>query len=49
MVIVKRVKMLVPSELLYAFDPDAEDAFDITRERGRPTARPVSESGVLRD
>ena len=49
MVIVKRVKMLVPSELLYAFDPDAEDVFVIARERGRLTARPVSEYGVLRE
>ena len=47
MIIVKHVKMLVPSELLYAFDPDAEDLFVIARERGRLTARPVSEYGFL--
>lgn len=47
MIIVKHVKMLVPSELLYAFDPASEDLFVIARERGRLTARPVSESGFL--
>lgn len=43
MKIVKHVKMLVPSELLYAFDPDAEDVFLIAREKGRLVARPLSE------
>ena len=43
MKIVKQVTMLVPSELLYAFDPDAEDIFVIARERGRLVARPISE------
>lgn len=47
MIIVKHVKMLVPSELLYAFDPTSEDLFVIARERGRLTARPVSECGFL--
>ena len=47
MIIVKHVKMLVPSELLYAFDPTSEDLFIIARERGRLTARPVSECGFL--
>lgn len=49
MVIVKRVKMLVPSELLYVFDPDAEDYFVINRERGRLIARPISEQGILHE
>ena len=47
MMIVKHVRMLVPSELLYAFDPTSEDLFVIARERGRLTARPVSGSGFL--
>ena len=47
MMIVKHVRMLVPSELLYAFDPTSEDLFVIARERGRLTARPVSECGFL--
>lgn len=41
--IVKQVTMLVPSELLYAFDPDAANIFVIARERGRLVARPLSE------
>lgn len=47
MMIVKHVKMLVPSELVYAFDPASEDLFVIAREKGRLTARPVSECGFL--
>lgn len=47
MIFVKHVKMLVPSELLYAFDPDSEALFVIARESGRLTARPASEAGVL--
>ncbi len=47
MMFVKHVKMLVPSELLYAFDPDSEALFVIARESGRLTARPASEAGVL--
>lgn len=43
MKIVKHVKMLIPSELLYAFDPDAEDVFLVAREKGRLVARPLSE------
>lgn len=47
MMIVKHVKMLVPSELIYAFDPTSEDLFVIAREKGRLTARPLSECGFL--
>ena len=47
MIIVKHVKMLVPSELVYAFDPTSEDLFVIAREKGRLTARPVSECGFI--
>ena len=47
MMIVKHVKMLVPSELIYAFDPTSEDLFVIAREKGRLTARPISECGFL--
>lgn len=47
MMIVKHVKMLVPSELIYAFDPTSEDFFVIAREKGRLTARPISECGFL--
>ena len=43
MEITKQVTMLVPSELLYAFDPDAANIFVITRELGRLVARPLSE------
>lgn len=47
MVTVKQVKMIVPSELLYAFDTDAEDVFIVAREHGRLVARPVSEYGTM--
>ena len=40
----KKIILLVPSELLYAFDPDGEDIFVVSRERGRIIARPKAEA-----
>ena len=31
----KRITAIVPSELLYAFDPDHEHVFVVTREKGK--------------
>ena len=35
MIFKKSITVLVPSELLYAFDPDHEHEFVLSRERGR--------------
>ncbi len=39
----KRITVLVPSELVYAFDPDHEHVFIAAREKGRIIARPAEE------
>jgi hypothetical protein len=39
----KRITVLVPSELVYAFDPDHEHVFIAAREKGRIIARPMEE------
>lgn len=44
----KRVTVLVPSELVYAFDPDREHVFVAAQERGRIVARPMEEYICLR-
>ena len=36
------VAVLVPSELLYAFDPDQESVFVAARERGLIVLRPIN-------
>jgi len=43
MKVMKRISVLVPSELLYLFDPDYEHLFVVARERGRIVARPAEE------
>jgi hypothetical protein len=43
MKVMKRISVLVPSELLYLFDPDYEHLFVVKRERGRIVARPAEE------
>lgn len=43
MIYKKSITVLVPSELLYAFDPDHEQEFVLSRERGLIVARPVVE------
>lgn len=40
----KRITVLIPSELVYAFDPDHEHIFIAARERGRIVARPMEET-----
>ena len=53
MIFKKSITVFVPSELLYAFDPDHEHEFVLSRERGLIVARPVVEvtagSSVLRE
>lgn len=44
----KRVTVLVPSELVYAFDPDHEHVFIAAREKGRIVARPMEEYIALK-
>ena len=39
----RRITVLVPSELVYAFDPDHEHIFIAAREKGQIIARPVEE------
>ena len=39
----KRITAIVPSELLYVFDPDHEHVFVVTREKGKIVARPMEE------
>ena len=43
MKVMKRISVLVPSELLYLFDPDYEHLFVVKRVRGRIVARPAEE------
>lgn len=43
MIFKKNITVLVPSELLYAFDPDHEHQFVLSREHGLLVARPVVE------
>lgn len=44
----KRITVLVPSELVYAFDPNHEHVFVAAHERGRIVARPMEEYISLR-
>ena len=42
----KNVTVLVPSELLYAFDPDQDNVFIAARERGMIVLRPIAASSA---
>ena len=44
MIVKKNVTVLIPSELLYAFDSGCEHQFVLLRERGLFVARPVVEA-----
>ena len=44
MIIKKNVTVLIPSELLYAFDPDCEHEFLLSKDRDLIVARPVVEA-----
>lgn len=42
----KNVTVLVPSELLYAFDPDLDNVFIAVRERGMIVLHPIAASSA---